>query len=633
MQEQGMLLKDPKFLWVLCATLLVVFLEFLSLGGIQLPSLFAVPFFLLIILLIGNRTLYHGLQALFKLNLRSMNLLMLIATCGAFYLGKYEEAAVVIVLYTLAEKLEDYGIAKSRSALDALIAKIPRDALIKGHREPTPLSEIKVDDLLIIKPGTMIPLDGHVVLGTSSVDESTITGEPILQDKLPGDVVFAGTLNLLGYLEISVTALAQDSTLAKIKELTFQATRRKANTQRFIETFSSYYTPSVILLAIGLASIPPLFLNGNFQHWFLESLSLLVIACPCALVISTPISIYSAIGNASTKGVLIKGGKYLEAIGQIKAIALDKTRTLTKGEPHVSDVISFGNNSREDLLSCAAGIERYSEHPLSQSIVNAAENENYILHEVENFQNIIGKGVKADCLVCQDSHHCVGKLQFILEEHTVSEEVLKTVDRLQKEGKTVVVVSTHYEVEGIIALKDTLKPESKEAIDCLHRLGIKTIMLTGDHIIPAQVVATELGISDVRTDLLPQDKAKAIESLMQKYTHVAMVGDGINDAPALALSTVGISMSKLGSDMAIEASSIVILNDHLSLIAEMVTLGRRTRKIIQFNLFWAIAVKFLFITLALLGTSSLVMAIFADVGVTLIVILNSLRLMNSQTFN
>lgn len=624
-----MLWNDRKFQLLIAATFLVGLLEVLSLVGLQFPPSIAVPLFLTMIVGIGHQTLIKGTEALFKLDFGSINLLMLLAVIGAFYLGKYEEAAVVIVLYTLAEKLEDIGIAKSKSALNALMAKMPKEITVKGKVQTIPISEVAIGDIIQVKPGEMIALDGIVKEGFSSVDESTITGEPVPKDKSNGDPVFAGTLNNQGFLEIEVTQTEKNSAISKIQELTFQATRNKADTQKFIEKFSKVYTPTVILIAFGVIAVPTLFFEGNFDKWLLEGLSILVIACPCALVISTPISIYSAIGAASKLGVLIKGGRYLEAIGQIRAIALDKTRTLTIGRPYVTDVMSFGKNNEDDVISCAAGLESYSEHPLSESIVIAAQNRNQTPHKVENFENIVGKGIKGDCLICQEKHHCIGKLEFILEEHHVPEEVVKQIDKLQNEGKTVVVVSSHKEVEGIIGLSDEIRPESAEFCKRLREQGVDAWMLTGDHIVPAQAVARELGISQVQASLLPEDKASVLKQMLDKYEYVAMVGDGINDAPALALSSVGITMSQLGSDTAIEAASMVILNDNLLLIPRMIDLGRRTMRIIRFNTFWAIAVKLIFVALAVVGHSNLVLAILADVGVTLFVMANSLRLLKT----
>lgn len=600
------LTQDSKFKWLVFSLALVGAFEFLSLSGWNLPRMIAFPFFLGIILFIGHQTLKEGFQALFQLNFKSINFLMTIAVFGAFYLEKYEEAAIVIVLYNLAEKLEDFGIQKSKISLSNLTEKMPKTALIKGREFPVPVNEVKLDDILIIKPGDMIPLDGEVLKGFTAVDESAITGEPIPKDKITGDTVFAGTLNKQGYIEVKVTKLAKNTSLAKIQEITFQAYQAKAKTQKFIETFSSYYTPSVILLALIWMIVPPYFFSVPFIQSFQNALTLLVIACPCALVISTPVSIYSAIGNAANKGVLIKGGRYLEAMGKIKAIALDKTRTLTFGNPIVTDVIPFGSHTKEHILSCAAGIEVQSEHPLAKSIVSAAKTEKYTPHRIENFQIKIGKGAQADCLVCDDKHHCLGKLEFILEEHHVPQEVIDQIDALQNEGKTAIIICTNKEVEGVIGLLDEVRPESKEVVEQIKDYGVNPVMLTGDNLISAQAIAKMIGISEVKAGLLPEEKAKEIQILLSKYGSVGMVGDGINDAPALALSSVGITMSELGSDTAIEASSIVILSDYLKKIPFLINLGRKALTTIRMNISIAILIKLLFISLAMFGMSRLI---------------------------
>ncbi|SPJ31606.1 heavy metal translocating P-type ATPase [Candidatus Protochlamydia amoebophila] len=619
---------EPKILWLIAGTLFIAVFEFLSLGGIHLPKEIALPFFLTFTLFFGRETLWHGLKALFNLNFKSINLLMFIAVVGAFYLGEYPEGTIVIILFTLAERLEDVGIAKSQSAIDSFLNKIPKTVFIKDQELPIDISQVKIGTVVLIKPGQMIPLDGIVKSGSSFVDESAITGEPLAKDKRTGDELFAGSLNKQGFIEMEVSKTASDSTIEKIRELTFHATKHKAKTQQFIEIFSQFYTPFVILLATFWTFFNWQVLHQPFNQGLADALALLVIACPCALVISTPISIFSAIGHASSKGALIKGGKYLEAMGQVNAMAIDKTRTLTKGQPIVTHVIPFGNHSKELLLSCAAGIEKLSEHPLAQSIVQAAQIENLTPHPVENFESFIGKGAKADCLICDDKHHCIGKLEFILEEHHLPQDFIDLIDAYQKKGKTVVAVSTHKKVEGIIVLEDEIRSDSAQFIADLKQLQVYPIMLTGDHLNVAHSIAQQVGIQVVKANLLPQDKSKAIEELLKEYRTVAMFGDGVNDAPALALSSVGISMSSLGSDTALEAASIVILNDNLSLIPYLIKLGRKTLSTIKINITFALSVKILFIILALLSISNLALAIFADVGVTLLVILNSLKLMN-----
>lgn len=621
------MLGDPKLRWLILSAVLVAIFEILSLVGIRLEPYEALPVFGLIIIGIGYQVIWNGIKALFRLNFSSINLLMLIAVVGAFYIGEYEEAAVVIVLFALAERLEHVGISKSKSSLDRLVEGMPKYAQIKGLDEPIDVSQVKVGDIVMVKPHSLIPLDGEVIGGVSFVDESTITGEPIPSDKRMGDEVFAGTMNRQGVLEVRVTKTTGNSTVDKIRDMTFNAIKHKSQTQQFIERFSSYYTPIILVLALLVTLLLPLFGIKDFEESFKQALTLLVIACPCALVISTPIAIYSAIGNASSSGILIKGGRYLEAMARLKAMAFDKTRTLTYGRPIVTDVIPFNGHSREDLLSCAAGLELFSEHPLAHSIVDAAKKEGLKPHKVEEFESVVGKGAKADCLVCTDRHHCIGKLEFILEEHNVSDEVIREIKRLQGEGKTVIVISSNKEVEGIIAIEDEVRAEAKNVIASIHKMGIKTVMLTGDHKLTAEAVGKLVGIKSIKSELLPQDKATEVASLAEKHQVVGMVGDGVNDAPALASSNVGISMTTLGSDSAIEAANIVILNDHLKMIPYLIRLGRETLNLIRFNTTFALVIKLLFVVLAVFGMSNLALAIFADVGVTLIVILNSLRLL------
>lgn len=621
---------DVRFRWLVASIAIVGFFEVLSLSGRHLPAVVDGVFFAAVIIAIGHRTLLTGLTALVRFDFRSIDLLLLIAAVGAFYLGEYEEAAVVVVLFNLAERLEELGVATSKSALQALVERAPKTATVlddQGTAKEVPVTAILVGSILVVKPSDMIAVDGEVVRGGSSVDESAITGESLPQDKHPGDRIFAGTLNLQGYLEARVTKRAAESTLAKIVETTFAATQSKAETQKFIERFSAFYTPAIIVAALLLFAVPVFFLGKPFDVWLQSALTLLVIACPCALVVSTPICLYAAIGNASSRGALVKGGKHIEAIGRVRAVAMDKTRTLTHGRPRVTDVLPFGDATREHLLACAAGIERYSEHPLAQAVVEAARAENVVLHEAENFRAVLGQGVTADCVVCYDRHHCIGKLPFITGEHEVREDVVSRVDSLQREGKTSIVVTSTTGVEGIIAVLDEVKRDSREAVSELARLGVTTVMLTGDSAAPAEAVAKAVGISDIRAGLLPEDKATAVKALLAKYHDVAMVGDGVNDAPALAMSTVGIAMGAAGSDTAIEAASVALLNDRVMLVPFLIRLGRRTITTIKLNTILALSTKLVVVGMAITGHSNLALAILADVGVTVLVILNSLRLL------
>jgi Cd2+/Zn2+-exporting ATPase len=619
--------KDRKFIFLLVAILLVVSLELLSIFGIDVPMPFAPFVFAAFILGIGYMVIWNGLKALIKLNFGSINLLMIIAVVGAFYLGEYPEAAVVIVLYVLGERLEDIGIANSKSALDNLISKSPKTAFVKESNRDIPIDKIAVGTIIQVKPHDQIPLDGIIETGDTAIDEAAITGEPVPKDKHKGDTVFAGTLNKSGFIEIKTTKLSTDTTFSKIVKLTFEVSFNKSETQKFIQKFAKIYTPSVIVLATLLFVIPVFVLKQDMNHWIEQAITLLVIACPCALVISTPVAIYAAIGNASSRGVIIKGGKFLELLADVKAICLDKTRTITFGNPVVSDVYPLKGTSREELLACAAGAEVFSEHPLAQAIVDTARHEGYEIHKTEKFESIIGKGAIAKCLVCEDETILIGKLQFIKESQPVTEEVEQIVKLLSEQGKTSVVVSFGDGVAGIIGLMDEIKPDSDQVIKEIKNMGIKPIMLTGDSALSANYVAKVVNIDDIFGGLLPQDKAARIKEAISKYESVAMVGDGINDAPALAQSTVGIAMGAAGSDTAIETANIALMNDKLSLIPFLIRLSKATLLRIKINTIGAIAVKVLFIVLAFLGFGNLVMAIAADVGVTLIVILSSLNLM------
>jgi len=622
--------RDKKFVMLLVAIVIVIGLEILSIAGIHIPMPYAPFIFGAFIIGIGYEVIWHGIKALFTLNFGSINLLMVIACIGAFYLGEYPEAAVVIVLYVLGERLEEIGIENSKSALDDLVSKSPKTAMVKGQSSEIAIDKIPVDSVIQVKPHDMIPLDGVITLGDTAVDEAAITGEPIPKDKSVGDTVFAGTLNKSGFIEIKTTKLSSDTTFSKIVQLTFEAAANKSDSQKFIQRFAKIYTPIIIALAVGLVVIPVVLLKQDFNHWLQQAITLLVIACPCALVISTPVAIYAAIGNASSKGVLVKGGKYIEAISEIKAICLDKTRTITYGSPVVSDVIPMNGTSREELLACSAGAEIFSEHPLAQAIVDEAKKEGYNIHKVEKFESIAGKGATARCLVCEDETILIGKLNFIREHQPISAEAEEVVKRLSAQGKTSVVVSFGNGVAGVIGLTDEIKPDSIEALKQLKELNIYPVMLTGDSLQSAKFVADQVGIDKIYGGLLPEDKSQRMSEVLAQFQKVAMVGDGVNDAPALAKATVGIAMGAAGSDTAIETANIALMNDKLSLIPFLIRLGKRTVKTIRFNTGAAILIKLIFITLAFLGFSNLVLAIAADVGVTLIVILISLRLMGFE---
>ena len=619
--------KDRKFIYLLLSVFIVIVFEILSLLQIYIPMPFAPIVFAAFCIGIGYGVICEGLQAIYKLNFSSINLLMLFAVIGAFILGEYPEAAVVIVLYVLGERLEEIGIESSKTALDELVNRSPKTAFVRDVQKQIDLREIPIGTIILIKSGDQIPLDGEIIKGEVTVDEAPITGEPIAKDKHVGDELFAGTFVKNGFVELKTTKISTDTTFAKIIRLTFESNLNKSDTQKFIQKFSKFYTPTVLGISILLFLIPTFILDLDWQLWLKQAITLLVIACPCALVISTPVAIYAAIGNASAKGILVKGGKYIEAMAGIKAIALDKTRTITYGNPSVSDVLPLSNTSREELLSCLSGAEILSEHPIAQAIVQKTLDEKFVPHTVEKFQSIPGKGAIAKCLVCKDETIYAGKLSFIQEHQHVDQESIDLVKNLSDQGKTSVVVSFGNGVAGIIGLTDEIKEDSLNAISELKDLGVTPFMLTGDNEKAALYVANKVSISEVFANQLPDEKATVIDAALKKYGLVGMVGDGINDAPALAKSTVGIAMGAFGSDTAIETANIALMNDKLSSIPYLIRLSRKTVNTIKYNTIGAISIKLIFIVLAFLGMGNLVFAIAADVGLTLVVILISLNIL------
>lgn len=555
----------------------------------------------------------------------NIDALVVIASIGAIYLGELPEAAAVIFFFSLAEAFEEYGIDRSRRALQALMHKTPQTATLLNGTS-LPVADIKVGQVVSVRPGELIPLDGKVTRGLSAVNEATITGESIPKDKREGDNVFAGTLNENGYLEIEVTRESKNSTFSKIVSLVEQAQKAKAPTQEFIDSFAKYYTPSIVAIAALIGIGAPLLSGDPFTVWLERAITLLVIACPCALVISTPVAITSAIGGASKRGVLIKGGKYLEELKKIRAIAFDKTGTLTLGEPYISDVVAFNGFSEEEVLEDAAGLEQFSSHPLAKSILSFAKDRGINPHSMQNYQNIAGKGGKATCMVCDDLEHCVGNLKLMDAHGVTTDEIIAKVEAFEKEGKTVVLVSESDKVMGALAIADKIRDGAKETIKRLGDLGVKTVMLTGDNQHTASYVAKELEISEAYGSLLPDEKVKKVQILRDTYGSVAMVGDGVNDAPSLALSNVGIAMGAKGSDVAIETADVALMNDNIANIPQTVELGQKALRVVKQNVTAALVTKVAFVVLAVFGISNLGIAIAADTGVAILVILNGLRL-------
>ncbi len=620
------LFKNSKFRWLIFSILLVIPFEILSFCSVNVPLWIHLPVSVAIIAVFGRRVFVEGVQSLFRLDFSDINLLMTIATLGALYLRQFEEAVIIVVLFALGDTLEEFGLERSQSGLKRLIEGAPKHAQIRGTEGRTPVENVRVGEVLVIKPGEQIPLDGKVIAGDSLVDETAITGEPLPRNKYAGDTVYAGTMNGLGYLEVEVMKQASDTTLAKIIDLTYKSLEKKAKFHTYIEIFARFYTPSVVFASLLLVLVPVLVLGRPFDRWFTQSLTLLIIACPCALVISVPVTIFSAIGNAAQKGAIVKGGRFIEEIGKIKAIAFDKTRTLTRGEPIVSDVIAFNGFTEEEIIACAAGMESFSDHPIAGSITALAEAKRLTPHLFTNFRAVPGKGLVGQCTVCFDKEHCLGNLRFVAEGSPTEEVILKKVEEFENQGKTAIVMSGNNTIKGLIGVTDEIRKESKSTIEALQRMNVRPVILTGDNSSSTAYVAQLLGIEETKAQLLPEQKVEELTRLIARYGHVAMVGDGVNDAPALAAASVGIAMGAIGSDVAIENADIALMNDQLETLPYLVGLGRRCVQKVRFNVGAAVVVKFLFLLLAIAGWSNLALAIFADVGVTIIVILNGLTL-------
>jgi Cd2+/Zn2+-exporting ATPase len=600
-------------------------------GLISLASLsepLANAFFLLAMIAGGWQFAWKAYKALKNLSL-DMNVLMSIAAIGTVILGEYAEGAAVVFLFALSLLLESLSIDRSRRAIQSLLKLFPRTAVVKrAHgEEEIPVEQVAIGDIVVIRPGERIPLDGEVVFGVSSVDQSPITGESLPATKQSGDPVFAGTFNQRGALEVRVSKLVGDTTLAHIVELVEAAQSRKAPSQTFIENFARVYTPSVFILALLVATLPPVAFGLEFIDWFYRALVLLVIACPCALVISTPVTIVSALTNAARNGILIKGGRSLEELAKVRAVAFDKTGTLTVGRPRLTDIVSMNAMSEREILEVVTAVETRSEHHLAAAFLEKALEMGISPANlrVERFEAIPGKGVRAT----------VGEKEFIVGSHQLMEElgvcspnVEQLITKLEAEGKTTVLLTDGAEVIGALAVADSLREESFDSIGELHGLGIERIlMLTGDSQTIAKAISKRLPNLEHRAELLPEEKLKAVEQLQREYSAVAMVGDGVNDAPALAAASVGIAMGGVGSDTSLETADVVLMSDDLRKIPYAIALGKKTLSIIRQNVVIALATKAVFLLFGIFGMTSLWLAVLADDGATLVVILNAFRLL------
>lgn len=582
--------------------------------------------FALSIVIGGYKTARSAIYGFKKLNF-DMNVLMTIAVIGAAAIGAWVEASLVVIFFSLSNTLSVYTLEKARNSIKALMDLAPSEATIirDGQEKRLDVEEVQVGDIMIVKPGEKLAMDGVVVKGFSSINQAAITGESMPVEKGVDSEVFAATINQTGSMQVKVTKRVEDTTLAKIIHLVQEAQGQRAKSQEYIERFANVYTPAVIGLAVFITVVPPLFFGGVWADWIYRGLALLIAACPCALVISSPVSIISAIGNAAKNGVLIKGGVFLEEAGAIKAIAFDKTGTLTFGRPVVTDIATVNGTSEREFLTIAAGLEKHSEHPLAAAILRRAEQKKVTLPETEEFSAITGKGAQGKL---DGVTHYIGNLRLFHELGTDLSQFQNDIERMQKEGKTVMLLGTREEIIGIVAVADEVRASSKDAIARLKAAGIEhTIMLTGDNEATAQAIAGQIGIDEFRSELLPEDKVKVVKELQQKYGKIAMVGDGINDAPALATSNLGIAMGVAGTDAALETADIALMADDLVKLPFMVNLSRATLRNIKQNIWFSNGINVITMILIIPGLVSLLFVALADVLAAVLVVLNAMRLM------
>ncbi|QSG10498.1 Cation transport ATPase [Halapricum desulfuricans] len=642
---------------------------------LEQPLTLADTFFLGAIVAAGVPVVRSGYYSAKNLSL-DIDLLMGFAIVAAAAIGYFVEAATLAVLFSIAELLEDYAMDRARDSLRELMELSPDEATVRrdGEEVTVPADDVAVGETVIARPGEKIPLDGTVIEGESAVDESPITGESVPVDKTVGEEVYAGSINAEGYLEVEVTSTAGDSTLARIIEMVQGAQQKQTEKEQFVDRFAGYYTPVVVVLAILTAVLPPLLIadpfsvsvggyavtfTGDWGTWFVRGLTLLVIACPCAFVISTPVSVVSGITSAAKNGVLVKGGNHLEAMGDIDAVALDKTGTLTRGELAVTDVVSLGSITENEVLGHAAALERRSEHPIAAAIRDHADDvgvDSDALDDLADFESLTGKGVRADL---NGTTHYAGKpalfedLGFDLShahvktdggataastsetrppEHCEREDCTdlrdETISRLQNEGKTVILAGTEDELLGIVAIADEVRPDARRAVERLHELGVENVvMLTGDNEGTARAIAEQVGVDDYRAGLLPDEKVDAVENLQAEYGEVAMVGDGINDAPALATAEVGIAMGAAGTDTALETADIALMGDDIGKLPYLYSLSHAANGVIRQNIWTSLGVKALLALGVPLGLVSVAVAVVVgDMGMSLGVTGNAMRL-------
>ena len=609
----------------LIAAVLIV-LAFVSQLTMMGESRFLTASLFIAAIIIGGYALFiEGIKDLIKFDF-SMATLMTIAIIGAALIGDFAEGAIVVILFAISETLERYAADRARQSISSLVKVAPKVATIRRNdlEQTIAVQDIQINDVMLIMPGQKIAMDGIVIKGESTVNQASITGEALPVDKQLSDEVFAGTLNEAGYLEVQVTKRAADTTLAKIIQLVEAAQGERAPAQAFVDKFAKIYTPFIILLATLIVILPPLFFGGDWQRWFYQGLSVLVVGCPCSLVISTPVSIVSAIGNAARHGVLVKGGIYLEEMGKLQAIAFDKTGTLTEGKPTVTDFVVLDDQfEATDLLQKISALEIYSQHPLASAIVALSQKRGIDATpiSIENFKSLTGRGVQGD----------IYGITYLIGSPTlfVSDSKIDTIKQdFHRKSKTVIYFGTSDQVLAVIGLQDAVRQTSRQTIQALQTLGVKeTVMLTGDNQATADQIGREVGVSAVKANLMPADKLKEIQALQATFGRVAMIGDGVNDAPALAMANVGIAMGVAGTDTALETADITLMGDDLARLPFIVRLSRSTLRTIKQNITFSLALKVIALLLVIPGWLTLWIAILADMGATILVTLNGIRLM------
>lgn len=577
----------------------------------------------LAIWLAGISTYKKGLAALMRGKL-NINALMSVAVTGAFLIGQWPEAAMVMALYAIAELIEAKAVDRARNAIKGLLALAPEEALVLGTNGEwvvTPASAVPLEAIVRIKPGERVALDGVVTKGNSAINQASVTGESIPVDKAPGDAVFAGTINETGELEFRVTAAANNTTLARIIHAVEQAQGTRAPTQRFVDRFAAIYTPAVFATAVAVAVLMPVLTSLTWLEALYKALVLLVIACPCALVISTPVTVVSGLSAGARRGILIKGGTYLEGARLLKAVALDKTGTITEGKPKLVDWKVWGQADEASVKVLAASLSSRSDHPVSQAITNGLA---IAPEPVETFVALPGRGVSG---AVNGQTLVLGNHRSIHERGLCTPELEAALAVHEQQGRTITLLADETRVLALFAVADTIRESSKQAVAELLALGVTPVMLTGDNAATAKAIAAQAGIEDARGDLLPEAKLEAIKEMQKRYGATGMAGDGINDAPALAQADIGFAMGGAGTDTAIEAADVVIMNDDLQRVAETVRLSHRTHAVLWQNISLALGIKSIFLVMAVFGTASMWMAVFADMGASLLVVANGLRLL------